>query len=205
MHEDELPADADLVRRLVADQFPQWADLPVEPFDTGGTTNWIFLLGDERYVRLPRRPGYVSNIEMEQVWLRRLAPQLPTQIPTPQGLGRPSADFPEPWSIYDWLPGAPATPDQQRDPAGLAVDMAEFVRSIRSIDAPDAPTPNPANAGRGRPLALAGRAGPTGAGRVQRPRRRRRGAGGMGARPRRTRVGRAARARSTATSSRATC
>ena len=30
MHDDELAVDAPLVRRLLASQFPDWAELPVE-------------------------------------------------------------------------------------------------------------------------------------------------------------------------------
>jgi len=31
MHVDEVDTDASLVRRLLAAQFPQWANLPIEP------------------------------------------------------------------------------------------------------------------------------------------------------------------------------
>jgi hypothetical protein len=31
MHPDEVPTDAALVARLLAEQFPQWAGLPIEP------------------------------------------------------------------------------------------------------------------------------------------------------------------------------
>jgi hypothetical protein len=31
MHADEVDADVSLVRQLLAAQFPQWADLPIEP------------------------------------------------------------------------------------------------------------------------------------------------------------------------------
>ena len=33
MHDDELEIDADLVRRLLAAQFPQWANLPLQPVE----------------------------------------------------------------------------------------------------------------------------------------------------------------------------
>ena len=31
MHDDEVDVDAAFVARLLADQFPQWSQLPVEP------------------------------------------------------------------------------------------------------------------------------------------------------------------------------
>ncbi len=153
MHEDEIPADAELVGRLVEDQFPQWAGLAVERFDSGGTTNWIFRLGDERYVRLPRRPAAPATIELEQTGLERLAPELPVAIPTVLRRGRPGLGFPLPWTVLDWVPGEPATPDRIRDPVSLAFDVAELVRALRQVDPTDAPSPNKENHGRGCPLA----------------------------------------------------
>ena len=61
MHEDELEIGEPLVPRLLAEQFPQWADPPLHRLDptgkTRGTVNEIFRLGDEFSVRLPRRRG----------------------------------------------------------------------------------------------------------------------------------------------------
>jgi hypothetical protein len=33
MHADEVDTDSSLVRRLLAAQFPQWAELPIEPVE----------------------------------------------------------------------------------------------------------------------------------------------------------------------------
>jgi aminoglycoside phosphotransferase (APT) family kinase protein len=154
LHEDELPVDVDLVRRLIAAQFPEWADLSVEPFDSGGTSNWIFLLGDAMYVRMRRRPSEPSKVLGEQDWLALLALELPVAIPRVLGRGEPGEGFPLPWTILDWVPGDPATPDQLRDPASLAVDVAEFVRAMRAIDPTDGPPPNEDNNWRACPLAL---------------------------------------------------
>ena len=38
MHADEVDTDASLVRRLVAVQFPEWADLEIEPVPFGERT-----------------------------------------------------------------------------------------------------------------------------------------------------------------------
>jgi len=50
-----LPVEisASLVRRLIAAQFPQWADLPVTPAMPQGWDNRTFRLGAELSVRLP--------------------------------------------------------------------------------------------------------------------------------------------------------
>ena len=55
MHSDETPTDAALVRRLVATQFPEWADLAVEPVASFGTDNALYRIGDDMVARLPRR------------------------------------------------------------------------------------------------------------------------------------------------------
>src|SRR4029077_4595218 len=43
-HEDELPTDAALVRRLLAAQFPEWAELSVDPLASSGTVNALYRL-----------------------------------------------------------------------------------------------------------------------------------------------------------------
>jgi aminoglycoside phosphotransferase (APT) family kinase protein len=43
---DVLSIDAALVRRLIAAQFPAWAELPVRPVSAGGWDNRTFHLGD---------------------------------------------------------------------------------------------------------------------------------------------------------------
>jgi len=45
--------DAELARRLVARQFPQWADLPVTEVSRQGWDNRTFRLGTDLAVRLP--------------------------------------------------------------------------------------------------------------------------------------------------------
>ena len=66
---DEI--NAELARRLVAGQFPQWADLPVRPVADSGWDNRTFHLGEAMIVRLPSGPGYAAQVEKEQRWLRR--------------------------------------------------------------------------------------------------------------------------------------
>lgn len=39
MHADEARIDAALVRRLLAGQFPQWAELPLKRVESAGTVN----------------------------------------------------------------------------------------------------------------------------------------------------------------------
>jgi aminoglycoside phosphotransferase (APT) family kinase protein len=148
MHEDEVDIDAPLVRRLVAAQFPQWADLPVEPVRSAGTVNAIYRLGDDLAVRLPRVPWGVADVDRERQWLPRLAPHLPLDVPAPVGSGTPNEDYPFPWSVYRWLPGVTATVERLADPRRAAVDLGNFVVAMRRIDPTGAP-----RSGRSGPLA----------------------------------------------------
>src|SRR5690242_2882994 len=105
MHENEVETDADLVRRLLEAQHPQWADLPIERVPSAGTDNAIYRLGDDLAVRLPRIDWAVENVAKEQTWLPRLAPHLPLAVPLPVATGEPTDEFAYPWGVVQWLPG----------------------------------------------------------------------------------------------------
>src|SRR5215213_3902908 len=99
IHADQLETDERLVRRLLADQFPHWADLPVTAVPSSGTENAIYRLGEGMVVRLPYRPVRDEQIEKLDHWLPRLARHLPLSIPEPVARGVPSRAFPAAWSV----------------------------------------------------------------------------------------------------------
>ena len=80
---------ARLVRRLVAEQHPRWAGLPVTPVEADGWDNRTYRLGDSLTVRLPTHERYVAGVAKEDRWLPVLAPRLPLTIPEPVATGRP--------------------------------------------------------------------------------------------------------------------
>ncbi|MEV0718297.1 aminoglycoside phosphotransferase family protein [Asanoa sp. NPDC050611] len=126
--------DVELVRKLVAEQFPRWADLPVRPVAVGGNDNRTFHLGDAMSVRLPSAEGYVASVEKEQRWLPVLAPHLPVPIPAPVAQGRPGAGYPWPWSINRWLGGETASHATVTDLSAFAVELAGFLRALQGVD-----------------------------------------------------------------------
>ncbi|WP_203705400.1 aminoglycoside phosphotransferase family protein [Asanoa iriomotensis] len=126
--------DVALVRELVAEQFPQWANLAVRPVAVGGNDNRTFHLGDEMSVRLPSAEGYVPSVEKEQRWLPVLAPHLPVPIPAPLAQGRPSAGYPWPWSVNRWLDGETARRDNIADLSAFAVELGEFLLALQGVD-----------------------------------------------------------------------
>jgi aminoglycoside phosphotransferase (APT) family kinase protein len=139
MHPGMHPIDDDLVRGLIAAQFPQWAELAVERWPSGGTVNAMYRLGDDMVVRLPLVAGGAKDVAMEQDWLPRLASWLPTDIPEVLGAGQPAKGYPWPWSVYRWLAGEHPKTGALNEPVLLAKDLAEFVAAMRSITLPGAP------------------------------------------------------------------
>jgi aminoglycoside phosphotransferase (APT) family kinase protein len=144
--------DTGLVRRLLAAQFPQWAQLPLSPVPLSGMDNATFRLGEELSVRLPRFERWVGQVEREHRWLPRLAAQLPLRVPEPVAQGRPGEGYPYPWSVYRWLEGETATPQGLADPAEAALQLAEFITALHKIDPTGGPGPQWSNAFRGVPL-----------------------------------------------------
>jgi aminoglycoside phosphotransferase (APT) family kinase protein len=149
MHGGEIDIDLALVGRLVASQFPAWAELPLEPVEPAGTDNAIFRLGDTMAVRLPRIHWAIDQPAKEHEWLPVLAPHLSMAIPTPLALGEPADAYPSHWSVCTWLTGDIATPEHLGSPREVADDLARFVRELETIDTDGGPAP----AGRGEPLA----------------------------------------------------
>jgi aminoglycoside phosphotransferase (APT) family kinase protein len=144
-----------LVTSLVAEQFPEWSDLPVQAVVPGGNDHRTFRLGDRLSVRLPSAPGYVPQVVKEQTWLPKLGPAVPLPIPAVHGAGRASTAFPAPWSVYGWLDGEPAQASRIEDPVGFAADLAAFLVALRSVDAAAGPAPGLHSAwARGRGWAL---------------------------------------------------
>ena len=82
-----------MAAQLVADQFPEWADLPVVPVAVNGWDNTTFRLGEELSIRLPSADGYVAEVAKEHRWLPTLAPHLPLPIPEPVSMGGPMSRF----------------------------------------------------------------------------------------------------------------
>ncbi|MGW0836150.1 aminoglycoside phosphotransferase family protein [Streptomyces prunicolor] len=150
---EDVRIDETLVRGLIAEQFPQWADLPVKQAESQGMDNATYRLGDEMSVRLPRYPRWEGQVVREQRWLPYLAGQLPMQISVPLAMGRPGLGYPFPWSVYRWLEGENAVPGGLTDLRQTATDLAEFIGALWRIDSAGGPPPEWSNGFRGVDLA----------------------------------------------------
>ncbi|MDX6400221.1 MAG: hypothetical protein QOF27_827 [Gaiellaceae bacterium] len=133
MHADEIETDVALVRRMLAGQFPQWAELAIEPVVSYGTDHDIYRLGDNLAARLPRIEWATGQAKKEAEWLPKLAPHLPLAVPVQLAMGQPAEGYPFEWSVYEWLPGENANGTIE-DLDQAAVDLAAFVRALRQVD-----------------------------------------------------------------------
>jgi aminoglycoside phosphotransferase (APT) family kinase protein len=150
---ERFPVTEDLTRRLVASQFPQWADLPITRVASEGWDNRTFHLGDEMSVRLPSAAPYALAVEKEHRWLPVLAPRLPLRTPVPLAKGEPGEGYPFAWSLYRWLDGEPASRDAFAEPGALGGVLADFLVALQRVDPTDGPGPGLHNWYRGGTLA----------------------------------------------------
>ncbi|MGH8877280.1 MAG: aminoglycoside phosphotransferase family protein [Stackebrandtia sp.] len=153
LHDDEVDIDASLVARLIAAQFPQWAERPIRFVAESGTDNVTFRLGADLSVRLPRTPWATGQVDKDHTWLPVLAPRLPLAVPEPVAIGMPGEGYPFSWGVYRWLDGESFQLEQLADPVRAAADLAGFIRSLRTIDSTGAPVPSDDPFDRGTPLA----------------------------------------------------
>lgn len=128
-----VEADAALVRRLLREQLPQWAGLPVVPVEAQGNDNRTFRLGDDLTVRLPSHQRYAAGVAKEDAALPLLRHHLRTAVPEVVATGRPSEAFPMSFSVRRWLPGtALDATSAVVDDEQLAADVGAFLRELRA-------------------------------------------------------------------------
>jgi len=140
-----------LARKLIAEQFPEYAHLPIKSVDMQGHDNRTYHLGSDLLIRMPTAEPYALKVPKEQALLPKLAPYLTVNIPVPIKMGHPSHDYPYPFSIYKWLEGTSINLLVLDDDCllQLAFDLAKFLRELQSILCVDGPAPGQHNWWRG--------------------------------------------------------
>ncbi|MGX9886498.1 aminoglycoside phosphotransferase family protein [Streptomyces sp. NPDC002276] len=136
-----MTIDSALVGRLLAAQFPQWAELPLTLVEQPSSDHVIHRLGDTMSVRLPRSDWADGEATKQHTWLPHLAPRLPLPVPEPLGLGTPGCDYPWHWSVTRWLAGTTATVEGIAEPDAAARQLGAFLRTLREIPPADALIP----------------------------------------------------------------
>lgn len=141
----------DLARKLIAEQFPEYASLPIVDVEKQGHDNRTYRLGEHMLIRMPTAADYALKVPKEQELLPQLAKRLSVSIPAPIKMGKPSADYPYPFSIYKWLSGKSINlltlTDQEKEQ--LAFDLAKFLKEMQAIMDVKGPEPGQHNWWRG--------------------------------------------------------
>ena len=153
LHADEVDVDHALVQQLVSAQFPRWTALPLSEVKSAGTDNYLYRLGNDMAVKLPRYSKAALQAEKEHIWLPLFAAKLPLAIPDPLAQGEPGLDYPFRWSVNRWIDGENAIiapPDNLQE---AAKSLAGFIAALQAIDPAKGPLPGEHNFGRGVPLA----------------------------------------------------
>jgi aminoglycoside phosphotransferase (APT) family kinase protein len=140
MHADEAVVSEDLAARLVAAQFPGWADLPLRLLPAGGSDNALVRLGRDMVLRFPRLEAAAARATVEARWLPVLGPLLPLRVPEVLAVGQPGLGYPHAWSVLRWIAGVDAVTAPPADDLAAARALAGFVGTLRAVPVPrDAP------------------------------------------------------------------
>ncbi|MBB95985.1 MAG: phosphotransferase [Rhodobacteraceae bacterium] len=152
MHGEDIRMSTALAIRLVDRGMPEWAGQKVRPLAATGTDNWMFRLGDDKVLRLPRRPSAVTLLRREWDWLPHLR-GLPLGVPEPLALGEPDDAYPHPWMVLAWQPGETLATRPPSNALGAAEALGAFVAGLRDLPGAGGPIAGSANHNRGVPLA----------------------------------------------------
>lgn len=139
LHTDEFTLDLGLVHRLLAEQMPQWSDLPVRPLTTTGTVNRLYRLGHDKVLRFPRTKDFASGPVRESRWMPVIAPVVPLIVPDHLALGTPTDAYPSHWSVLEWIEGESASRENLSTLDDAARALGAFVRAMRRVPIDGAP------------------------------------------------------------------
>lgn len=135
MNDKKIILNIELASKLIAEQFPEYAGLPITDVEKQGHDNRTYRLGSDMLIRMPTASHYALKVPKEQKLLPQLAKRLSINIPAPIKMGNPSLDYPYPFSIYKWLPGKSinllSLTDQEKEQ--LAFDLAKFLKDLQAI------------------------------------------------------------------------
>ncbi|MBA3536567.1 MAG: aminoglycoside phosphotransferase family protein [Tatlockia sp.] len=156
MIKESFDITPELARKLIDEQFPEFADLPIMSVEKQGQDNRTYRLGKELLIRMPTAGSYALKVPKEQDLLPKIAPYLKIAIPVPIKMGAPSQEYPYPFSIYKWLEGTSINLLVLDDDCleKLAFDLAKFLKELQSIDKVAGPAPGQHNWWRGEHVSV---------------------------------------------------
>lgn len=141
----------ELAKKLIATQFSEYAHLVVAEVEQQGHDNRTYRLGNDMLIRMPTAEAYALKVPKEQGLLPKLAKHLSVSIPAPINMGKPSDDYPYPFSIYKWLDGKSPNHLTLDDKSleNLASELANFLKELQRISDVEGPAPGQHNWWRG--------------------------------------------------------
>ena len=149
MNDDYI--NVDLAYKIIKKQFPEYSHLDIKSVEKQGHDNRTYRIGNDMLIRMPTAESYALKVPKEQELLPKLAKHLSVAIPAPIKMGKPSKDYPYPFSIYKWLDGRSAnhiTLDEQ-SLENLAFELATFLKELQAITDEEGPAPGQHNWWRG--------------------------------------------------------
>src|SRR6478736_415071 len=114
MHESQLSLGRTEAVRLVQGLFPSVSEPEVTAVESAGTVNYLYRVGTPCAARFPMQNGDADEVRaglLEQhAAMRDFAAVSTVPSPLPVAIGEPSAGYPLPWSVQNWIEGEIATP-----------------------------------------------------------------------------------------------
>lgn len=139
--EAEVDVSPSLARRLLREQHPDLAELPIEPV-ANGWDNTLLRLGEDLCVRMPRREVAARSILNEQRWLPEIAERVGAPVSVPVRVGRPGEGYPWGWSVNPWFQGRVAAEVSPGERGPLVEPLALFLSRLH-VPAPEEAPANP--------------------------------------------------------------
>ncbi len=146
----EIDVSDQVVRRLLRQHAPSYAELPVRHV-AHGWDNDMFRVGDLLVMRMPRRAQAAALVEHEARALPRIAAHIaPVGVPrvVHAAPADPDDDYPWAWNLQTWEPGQDAHAVDRADRSAWAPRLGTALARLHALDPREAPE----NPFRGVPL-----------------------------------------------------
>ncbi|BCA96402.1 hypothetical protein TUM19329_27630 [Legionella antarctica] len=132
------------VHKLLKNQCPHWANLPIKTILSSGTDNALFRLGSDYVVRLPRiewAPGSINkSINKEYEWIPKIAKLLKISVSEPVFKGNSEEFYPWFWTVTKWNEGHNPNFEEDKEYEPLAKDLALFLNELHEIKLANGPS-----------------------------------------------------------------
>ena len=142
-----------IAENLIKQQFSPIENLSVKPAQATGSDNFIFRVGNDLLIRLPRHASSESQLKKEIKWLPLLSEVLPVSIPQIYFKGSPAPEFPFQWGIFKWIDGSIYDPLLFENTDHIVNTMVHFIHALWKADPSNGPEYGEHNNFRGQPLA----------------------------------------------------